>query len=83
MMMRTDSPFNDGKEWKSETELNILYTMIRNQKCASNSFLYYIGIFHLRRIEYYQTNYEEKRFFTSRLTEAGGNGRSANQYFIF
>ena len=54
-------------------------TMIRNQKCASNSFLYYIGIFHLRRIEYYQTNYEEKRLFTSRLIEACGNGRSANQ----
>ena len=83
MKMRTDSSFNDGNEWKSETELNILDTMIRNQKCASNSFLYYIGIFHLRRIEYYQTNYEEKRLFTSRLIEAGGNGRSANQSFIY
>ena len=60
----------DRHEWKTETEVNILHKMIRHQKCDSKSFLYYLGIFHSRRIEYYQTNYVKKRLFTSRFAEA-------------
>ena len=51
--------FFDGSEWKTEAEFRMLHTMTRHQKCASKSFLYYLGIFHSRRIKYYETNYEE------------------------
>ena len=48
----------------------MLHKMIRHQKCDSKSFLYYLGIFHSRRIEYYQTNYEKMRLLTSRFADA-------------
>ena len=69
----------DNGEWKMETELSILCKTTKNgidgYKCEKNSFMYYINLFHERRVSFYREKCNDKPLGLLNLCISSGNGK--------
>ena len=70
--------FDDG-EWKMETELSLLCKTIKNgidgYTYEKNSFMYYINLFHERRLSFYREKCNDKPLGLLNLSISSGNGK--------
>jgi hypothetical protein len=63
------SHYRHNNEWKSQSELSILDEIYRDYEGnePKDSFVYYMGMFHRRRLEYFNENYSNKSHLVTNL----------------